>query len=299
MISVGYYNVKVKHYKDGSKIIIGATEPVFNDAPKAPKKKPKVDKQIIENGTKMEEMLKEAKYAEMCDSDKKYYSLHEQQREEENTVRSCKRAKNKIFDIMMQNDWAYFFTGTFENEVNRTDAEACLKVVQNWLRNLVNRKGLQYVMVAEYSPKNHYIHFHGLINNVLTLSKSDTVLVPSHKKPIKVTTAIRRKIDPLDWRTVYHVQEWRDSFGYCTAIQLDSNKTQYCNYITKYITKDTKKIFGKYYWSSRNIVRETENTYSNIPYSDFISNKIFKGKIITPPGTKVGFRYADDFKLHI
>ena len=118
---------KVKQYKDGSKVIIGATEPVFNDTPNKPKTKPKVDKQIAENGKKYKEMMKDAKYAELCDSDKKYYSLHEKQRAEENTERACKRAKNKIFDIMMQNDWEYFFTGTFENEVNRTDAEACLK----------------------------------------------------------------------------------------------------------------------------------------------------------------------------
>ena len=150
-MSVGYYNVKIKHYKDGSKVIIGATEPVFNDTPNKPKKKPKIDKEIVERGRRFKDAIKQYRIDEMCESDKKYYRLHEQQRADENTERACKRAKNKIFDIMMQNDWAYFFTGTFENELNRTDAEACLKAVQNWLRNLVNRKGLQYVMVAEYS----------------------------------------------------------------------------------------------------------------------------------------------------
>ena len=112
-------------------------------------------------------------------------------------------------------------------------------------------------------------------------------LYPAKKKPIKVTTALKKKIDPLDWRTVYHIKEWKDSFGFCTAIELDNNKIRYCNYITKYITKDVKKIFGKYYWSSKNILRDTDNSYSNISRSELMSNKLFKGKIITPRGLKL------------
>ena len=78
-----------------------------------------------------------------------------------------------------------FFTGTFRDVENRTNVEQCLKVMQDWLKHCVQRKDLQYVMVAEYSPKNHYIHFHGLINDSLTLVKSDTVLVPGKEKADK------------------------------------------------------------------------------------------------------------------
>ena len=43
---MAYYNVKIKKYKDGSKVIIGATEPVFNSTPKVykPKKLTKEEK---------------------------------------------------------------------------------------------------------------------------------------------------------------------------------------------------------------------------------------------------------------
>lgn len=100
---------------------------------------------------------------------------------------NMKRAKDSIFDITMCNDWKYFFTGTFDDsKAGENTTENLLLPVQNWLKNQVRRKGLQYVLVAEYSPLNHRIHFHGLLNEALELVDSGTVLCTGKKRLLKL-----------------------------------------------------------------------------------------------------------------
>lgn len=183
---------------------------------------------------------------------------------------NIKRAKDSIFDIVMCNEWDYFFTGTFnDNLVGENTACNLLKPLQDWLKNQTKRKGLAYVLVAEYSPLNHRIHFHGLINSALSMSDSGTVLCVGKGKPIKVTTADRLKIPSDNRRTVFNIDSWSERFGFTTAIPVTGERIQLARYITKYITKDSEKIFGKYFWSSKNIVRSPQIQLCNTP--DFLS----------------------------
>ena len=113
-----------------------------------------------------------------------------------------------------------------------------------------DRYGLSYLMIAERHKKGG-IHFHGLCRSSvpLRLEDSGTKLYKGHKKP--VSNARAEKLGLTDGRTVYNLKSWK--FGFTTCIELTGDRLNTAFYVTKYITKDCKKIFGKFFWHSRDL----------------------------------------------
>ncbi len=269
------FNTKIKTYPDGSHTIIYCDRQIFRD--------PYTEKHESEIPIPLEPLDNESYCGyprpdpNSPDYAVRFKKMHTPRKKEENGddemiyLGSMKRAKDSIFDLVMCNKWDYFFTGTFDDKrVGENTSENLLKPVQEWLKKQTYRKGLAYILVAEYSPLNHRIHFHGLLNSALALEDSGTVLCYGKSKPVKISTADKQHI-PLEHRkTVYNIPAWSDRFGYTTAIPVTGNPVQLARYITKYITKDCEKIFGKYFWSSRNIVRHPEIQLSNIDDFDGI-----------------------------
>lgn len=200
-----------------------------------------------------------------------------------NDVRSdsLKRAKDSIFDYILNNDFKYFFTGTIDpNKIDSNDPKLLLKPVLKWLENMVKRYSLSYILVAE-RHKSGRIHFHGLFkSDTLKLIDSGTKLYKGYSKPIKNEIAIQKGLDIFCGRIVYNLVNWR--FGYSTCIKCYGNKTNLAYYVTKYITKDCKKIFGKFFWHSRNLKKPLLR-YDNLDYDEIDSFEfngfkyIFKG----------------------
>lgn len=83
----------------------------------------------------------------------------------------------------------------------------------------------------------------------LPLVDSGTALYKGHKKPVSAARA--KRLHLTDGRIVYNLKNWR--FGFSTAIELTGDKLYTAFYITKYITKDCSKIFGRFFWHSRNL----------------------------------------------
>lgn len=164
-----------------------------------------------------------------------------------------KRHRDRVRDIILMNDFKYFITITLDKEkLDRYDKGEFKKKLRNWLTHQVQRKGLQYVLIPEYH-KDGALHAHALVNDVFTLVDS------GHKDNAG--------------RTVYNVPEWK--YGFSTAIELDDNKIKVGNYVMKYITKGSDKIFGKYFWSSKNIKREPEITLCDEDF-DGIKAEVFQ-----------------------
>lgn len=180
----------------------------------------------------------------------KHSELLEADKPTETTQRAdnARRAKNAIFDISACNDWQYFVTLTLDaSKVDRYDAKQIVRPVTKWFDNMVQRKGLKYLIVPE-RHKDGAIHFHGLIaGDGLRLSDSGTVKVPGRKKPIKRKTAKQYKIPESDWKTVYNWDDFK--LGYSTALAVYGERSTLAKYMTKYITKDLSKIFGKSYFA--------------------------------------------------
>ena len=179
---------------------------------------------------------------------------------------SMKRAKDSIFDYILNNSFDYFFTGTINPELlDSQDSNEVLKPVKKWLENLVARYGLSYIMVAE-RHKSGAIHFHGLLKSQkpLKMVDSGTKLYQGYNKPVSNEKA--EKLGLSGGRTVYNLANWR--FGYSTAIKLTGDRMNTAFYVTKYITKDFKKIFGRFFWHSRDL-KKPQIIYKNVDFNSF------------------------------
>lgn len=199
---------------------------------------------------------------------------------------SFKRAKDKIYDYILCNEWTYFFTGTINpKKMDSSKPKECLKPLKKWLENMVARYGIAYICIFEYHKKGN-IHMHGLIlenpDKPLKVVDSGTKLYFGFKKPMKNKTARRYGLNPDNAQIVYNLSTWR--FGWSTAIKVYGEPQQLAHYVTKYITKDNKKIFGKYYWHSRNLDKP-KIVYCNVDF-DSVNSAEFHG-----------FKYTDDISL--
>lgn len=160
---------------------------------------------------------------------------------ESSKARALKRAHDRLFDLVYCNDFQWFLSITFNpGKVDSYDVKAVMKKVTKWLGHLVTRRGLRYVLVPEYH-KSGRIHCHLLANDgVFRLVDSG-----------KLTMAADGEHHPI-----YNVQDWQ--YGFSTAIRIYGEPCAAACYLTKYITKQNDMIFGRYYWSSRNLVRTPE-----------------------------------------
>lgn len=188
---------------------------------------------------------------------------------------NLKRAKDKLFDLVYCNDWSYFVTVTFNpDEVDSFNVRSVMKKLNKWLDNFVQRKGLKYLLVPEYH-KSGRIHCHLLTNDVFEL-------VDSGKRS--------------GGRKVYNIPAWK--YGFSTAVPVSGEKLRLSCYITKYITKDSKPIFGRYYWSSRNIVRDPEIVLTNTDFNsldlalDLNTYEINKAHLLFRFETNIGYTDA-------
>lgn len=175
----------------------------------------------------------------------------------ENLLRSFRRAKSKLYDLIRCNpDMVYFCTLTFDGElVERCNYDEVMKKFNNWCGNRVRRDNLKYVSVIERHKKSEGLHFHLLANDVISLADSGTVKVPGKKKPIKVTTADRYKVPIADRKIVYNIADW--SFGFSTAIQItgDPQRIKVASYLQKYLVKVGDKVGGRWYYSGGALAR--------------------------------------------
>ena len=181
-------------------------------------------------------------------------------RSDTNEVRSdsVKRAKDKIFEIALANEWNYMVTFTLdESKVDRYDTKEIKKKFCKWLENMVQRKGLKALIVPELH-QDGAVHFHGLINDSLDLVHSGTYKVTGKKKPVRLSTLKKMKLTPSseNVRDVYNITNYK--LGFATAVELDGNKEAVSFYMTKYATKelDLHKILGKFYLAVGEIKRE-------------------------------------------
>ena len=193
------------------------------------------------------------------------------------------RAVKTIRDIVLLNpDLKYFITLTFDpQKVDSLDPEAVEEKVTSWLKNRVQRDNLKYVLTSEYHESSDRIHFHGMINDVLEFVDSGTRKVAGYSKPVRLTKINRwlregRITEDCIQAVVYNLPDWK--FGFSTAFELEKSELNVAAYITKYISKDIQgknKIFGKRYWTSRNLevyppVRlENVMEFDDLPYQAY------------------------------
>ncbi len=120
---------------------------------------------------------------------------------------SRRRARRKIFDYLICNEWEYFLTLTLDGEKIGRDYASAIKKLNTFLGNRVRRHGLKYIGVPEYHKRGG-VHFHFAVSGGgFHLVDSGTVSIDGRKKPVKIATAkrlgVRAIIAPMYQRTRY------------------------------------------------------------------------------------------------
>lgn len=174
--------------------------------------------------------------------------------------RSLRRAKKRIGDYILCNDFELFATFTMNSHHgDREDSELSRNKLMGWLKNQRNRNGkFRYIVVPEFHSDKKALHFHALIGGY--------------------TGTVRQAINPKTNRPL--IQNGKPTYqipgyklGY-TNVKLigteQEDKTRLSAYLKKYITKDMPVFEGKQrYWVSKglelpNIENNPEPWYQNV-----------------------------------
>lgn len=162
----------------------------------------------------------------------------------DNERRAKRRARQRVYDLAICNEFDLFVTLTLSPEnTDRYDYKTNVRTLGRWLDNRVRRCGLRYVIVPELH-KDGAVHFHGLMN-------SDAVKLADSGHRYK------------DGRTIFNLPDWKT--GFTTAMKLTGGPAAVCAYICKYITKQPGNIGGRYYLSGGKL-REPRFQYFNADY---------------------------------
>lgn len=237
-----YHNTKTMLYPDGSKKVVHCSKPIFRE-PHYEKAGPL-----------------------WSPPEKRTYNTDGKSRND-----NMRRAVNSAFDIAALNPFEYFLTITIDPKndlgLDRMDSEAVGKRVKKWLDNRVQSwTEFRYLLLPELH-KDGAIHCHALVAGLPSLADSGTVLCPGFNKPVKRATALRHGHDPAELQTVYNVPSW--TLGHSSAIRLYGDSSNVAKYVTKYITKDMKKIFGNFYLAGgHGLVRKPPVELSDTSFHD-------------------------------
>lgn len=189
---------------------------------------------------------------------------------------SRRRARRKIFDYCICNDFDLFITLTLDASlIDRENPAAVIKKLNSFLGNRVKRKGLKYIGVPEYH-KNGGIHFHFLTTSCgFELVDSGTVSIEGRKKPIKKSTAKKYGIPESEWHTVYNVVDWK--LGFSTAIFTYGSRGAVAQYMSKELCKSVQKtlvqngsidkIGGRWYYHGGDLKKPLV-VYENANYAE-------------------------------
>lgn len=146
------------------------------------------------------------------------------------TDKGRSRARRKIYDLVRCNpDLDTMLTLTLSpDRVDRSDYKEIIGKLRVWLDNRVRRRGLKYFLVAEYHADGENIHFHGLCN-----SAALDLVYSGHRRSGK---------------RVYNIKDF--PLGFTAAVKIgggEDDRYNVAKYCTKYITKSTAKVGGRYY----------------------------------------------------
>lgn len=177
---------------------------------------------------------------------------------------NVRRAKNKVFDIALINPFTYFITLTFDQQhVDRYSVEETKACIQRFFNNLACWHDCIYLLIPELH-KDSAIHAHGLISGNIKLMDSG--------KQTK------------DGKPIFNMPQWL--YGFSTAIELTGESLNVARYITKYISKDFRKVYGSFYFAGGKGLKRSppvklyDKSYEQINVQEYYNQ-----------GAKLGFKY--------
>ena len=150
----------------------------------------------------------------------------------EDLERSMRRARAKLRRLALANNFRWFVTLTLDPaKVDSHDGAEVVRKLNAWCSNMVQRRGLKYILIPERHKKGG-IHFHGFFSDCVEVVNSGHVDHQGH--------------------TIYNMPQW--SLGFTTAIELYDDYQKAVGYVCKYIGKQGEKPAGRWYYSGGDLV---------------------------------------------
>ena len=157
---------------------------------------------------------------------------------------SKQRALSSVQKILDCNSFTHFITLTLNpSKIDRNDPNAVYSKVKTFLDNASRRHNFSYLLIPAYGPKGDGIHLHGVCN-IGTLSVK------------RATYDDGSPVYDKMGRDVFNVSAWKWGYSHVTAI--DGSVVNIGNYCKGHIEESSSKVFGKWYLSSRNLVKGPE-----------------------------------------
>ena len=201
------------------------------------------------------------------------------------------RAKNKIFELAICNDWQWFFTGTLNSrKYDRSDLDKFHKDLTQFIRNYNKKHSLaiKFLLIPELHSDKKSWHIHGLLNG-LPIEHLTAFEIGD-----KMSRILAEKVKKGD--KIYNWIDYMERFGFCD-LEAIKNVEATSKYITKYISKSlfnsVTKLNAHLYYCSRGLKRaetikkgymsplDIEPTFRNeycsvfwLPYTEKLFNKI-------------------------
>lgn len=182
-----------------------------------------------------------------------FESCSECQHYDEKMQGSIWRAKNRIFELAMCNNWQWFFTGTLSPEkYNRFDLDKFHKDLTLFFRNksklkIFNGSKIDFLLIPE-QHKDGAWHMHGLLSGV------PVGALQRFEIGDKMSSYIASKVRKGE--PVYNWVDYQNKFGFCDLEPIKDNQAVF-KYITKYINKNilesVKDLNAQVYYRSRGL----------------------------------------------
>src|SRR5690554_640329 len=184
-----------------------------------------------------------------------------------------RRAKAKVLEYALCNDWQYFFTQTISSELDRFEKENLNKI-----RRSLRNAGIIYLLCVD-RHKNGALHLHGLIKNVKKERLKDS--------GVKALNKHTKKKQP-----VYNLK-LTEKYGFNSLFEIVGNnqeqRIKIAHYVAGYITKDNNREFKQRYFVSKGL-----KTKERIYLSDKYLNDYIRNTGLLPDYTN---NYVDIFNL--
>ena len=164
------------------------------------------------------------------------------------------RARTKVFDLAICNDFEYFITLTINKEkLDRYELKEYIKKLGQFIRNYRRdyEADIQYLLIPE-KHKDGAWHMHGLIKGIP--KEQLKLFTLEDKLPYRLRELIK------EGRKIYNWEKYAEKFGWCT-LETVRNQEAVSKYITKYVRKsfDTDRGItekeSKLYYCSRGLRR--------------------------------------------
>lgn len=180
-----------------------------------------------------EETLSSLHLKECIENDKWTYKEEGENNYDTRLRNSISRARSKVFEYAMCNDFDYFVTLTLDkNKLDRYDLKEFIKKLGQFIRDMRKKykSDIQYLLIPEMHKDGAW-HMHGLMKGI-----------PEEHLTIN-------EYNYLTW------EDYVNRFGYISISKVQ-DKLACSKYITKYITKDFGQGIdkgSKLYYASRGL----------------------------------------------